>query len=458
MYDLLVIGGGPGGYVAAIRAAQLKMKVALIEEDKLGGTCLNRGCIPTKAYYQNAQVLHTLTRLEQFNVDADNLRFNMEAARERKDRIVENLVTGINGLMKANGIEVIKGSARLIGQGQVQVGDNIYTATQLLIASGSLPQRLPLPGFDDSRVLTSDEILAINQVPERLLIVGGGVIGIEFACIFKSFGSEVTIVEYQPDILNLLDQEIIKRMTVYLKKQKINVLTGTAVESIETAIDSLKIKARGKKGEIDIEADLVLVSAGRRPNTENLGLETVGVVTERGFIKVDANYQTSIKGIYAIGDVIGQPMLAHVASEEGIVAVERIQGKTSRVPYHAIPSCVFSLPEIATVGKSEEEAKQEGISYKTGKFLFAASGKAMAMGETDGLVKVVVNEQEVVIGVHIIGPHASDLIQEASIIVRHSLTIDQVAETVHPHPTLGEALLEAVLDAGGRAIHLSPKK
>jgi len=458
MYDLIIIGGGPGGYVAAIRAAQLGMKVALVEKDELGGTCLNRGCIPTKAYFQNAQVMHTLGRLQQFNIDVDTPRFDMAGALERKNRIVNGLVTGIGGLLKANAVEVIKGEARLTGKGCLSVGTELYTAARILVASGSLPLRLSLAGSDDKRVLTSDEILMIDQVPERLVIIGGGVIGIEFACIFNALGSQVSIIEYQPDILNLLDQELVKRMTVYLKKQKITLYTGSSVQSIEANSQEVTVKASGKKGELAVTTDLVLMAAGRRPASSGFGLEELGVATERGFIKVDADYQTNVAGIYAIGDIIGQPMLAHVASEEGIVAVERMQGLGSEVPYHAIPSCIFSIPEIATVGKSEEEAKAQGIPYTSGKFLFAASGKAMAMGETDGFVKVIANQEGIVIGVHIIGPHASDLIQEASLIVRHHLTIDQVAETVHPHPTLGEALLEAVLDAGGRALHINPRK
>ncbi|MGE5381669.1 MAG: dihydrolipoyl dehydrogenase [Methylocystaceae bacterium] len=458
MYDLSIIGGGPGGYVAAIRAAQLGMKTAVFEMDSLGGTCLNRGCIPTKAYFQNAQVMHTLDRLSQYNVTVENRTFDMAGARERKDKIVNNLVTGIAGVLKANGVEVIKSQARVSGVGLIQVGNDTYESSRILIASGSLPLRLSLPGFDDPRVVTSDEMLEIDHVPEQLVIIGGGVIGIEFACIFNALGSNVTVIEYQPDILNLLDQEIVKRMTVYLKKQKITLHTGTSVQSIESLPDELRVIATGKKGEILAGADLVLVAAGRRPNSSGLGLDELGVETDHGFIKVDSNYETNVRGIFAIGDVIGQPMLAHAASEEGIVAVERMQGIEAEVPYHAIPSCVFSIPEAATVGKSEEEARNLGIPYKTGKFLFAASGKAMAMGETDGLVKAIADANGVIIGVHIAGPHASDLIQEASLIVRHRLTIEQVAATVHPHPTLGEALLEAVLDADGRALHINPKK
>ncbi|MGE5454468.1 MAG: dihydrolipoyl dehydrogenase, partial [Methylocystaceae bacterium] len=397
-------------------------------------------------------------RLQQYNIATDNIRFDMAGALERKNQIVSNLVSGIAGLLKANGVEIIKGQAYVVAPDQVKVGEDIYSATKIMIASGSVPARLTLPGFDDPRVLTSDQILTIDTLPSRLTIIGGGVIGIEFACIFNALGSQVTLIEYLPEVLNLLDHEIVKRMTVYLKKQKINLYTGTSVHSLELTKDEIKVLATNKKGELEISADLVLVAAGRKPVSSDFGLEALGVVTERGFLKVDADYQTNVSGIYAIGDVIGQPMLAHVASEEGIVAVERMCQLTSQVPYHAIPSCVFSLPEIATVGSSEAEASEAGINYRVGKFLFAASGKAMTMGETDGLVKVIADEQGVIIGIHIIGAHASDLIQEASVIVRHHLTIDQVAETVHPHPTLGEALLEAVLDAGGRAVHVNPKK
>lgn len=458
MKDLIIIGAGPGGYVAAIRACQLGMDVALIEKDALGGTCLNRGCIPTKAYFQNAAVLKTLTRLSEYNVRAENIGFDMKGARERKDRIVARLTSGIKDLLKGYGVEVIQGEAGIAAPGRVRVGGEEITARNILIATGSEPAVPPIPGVDLPGVVTSDQLLELDTVPERLVVIGGGVIGIEFACIFNAFGSQVTVIEYLPDILGALDREITRRMGVYLKKQKIAVHTQTGVERIERRGAGLRVVARGQKGTIECPADIVLLAAGRKPYTRGLGLEQLGVTCDQGFIEINENYETSVPGIYAIGDVIKGPMLAHVASEEGIAAVERMAGLDHRVDYDAVPSCVFSFPEIASVGLSQEEAESRGIDIKVGKFLFAANGKALAMGETDGLVKVIADADEVIIGVHIIGPHASDLIQEAGVVVRNKLKAADVSGTIHPHPTLGEAFLEAVLDVQGRSLHSLPKK
>ncbi|MDK2881084.1 MAG: dihydrolipoamide dehydrogenase [Clostridia bacterium] len=458
MKDLIIIGAGPGGYVAAIRACQLGMDVALIEKDALGGTCLNRGCIPTKAYFQNAAVLKTLTRLSEYNVRAENIGFDMKGARERKDRIVARLTSGIKDLLKGYGVEVIPGEATIAAPGRVRVGGEEITARNILIATGSEPAVPPIPGVDLPGVVTSDQLLELDTVPERLVIIGGGVIGIEFACIFNAFGSQVTVIEYQPDILGALDREITRRMGVYLKKQKIAVHTQTGVERIERRGTGLRVVARGQRGTIECPADIVLLATGRKPYTRGLGLEQLGVTCDQGFIEINENYETSVPGIYAIGDVIKGPMLAHVASEEGIAAVERMAGLDHRVDYDAVPSCVFSFPEIASVGLSQEEAESRGIDIKVGKFPFAANGKALAMGETDGLVKVIADADEIIIGVHIIGPHASDLIQEAGVVVRNKLKAADVSGTIHPHPTLGEAFLEAVLDVQGRSLHSLPKK
>ncbi|NLW07473.1 MAG: dihydrolipoyl dehydrogenase [Clostridia bacterium] len=458
MKDLVIIGGGPGGYVAAIRASQLGMDVALIEKDELGGTCLNRGCIPTKAYYQNATVLRILARLGDYNVTAGSINFDMAGARRRKEQIVANLVSGINNLLKGYRVEVIKGEAAIAAPRQVQVNGKEISTRRILIASGSQAAALPIPGVELPGVVTSTELLELDTVPQRLAIIGGGVIGIEFACIFNAFGSKVTVFEFLPNILASIDKEIVRRMGVYLKKQEIEIHTQAGVERIEKNGGALSVVARGKKGTISCEADLVLLATGRKPCTGGLGLEQLGINCEQGFISVDENYETSVPGIYAIGDVIPGPMLAHVASEEGIVAVERMNGLKHSLNYDAIPSCVFSFPEIATVGLSQEEAQARGIDLKVGKFSFAANGKALAMGETDGLVKVIADAQDIIIGVHIIGPHASDLIQEASVIVKNKLKTAEVAGTIHPHPTLGEALLEAVLDVNGKAIHSLPKR
>lgn len=458
MIDLLIIGGGPGGYVAAIRARQLGMTVALVEQEALGGTCLNRGCIPTKAYYKNAEVLRTMTRLEEYNIRAFGVQFNMAGARQRKDQIVDKLVGGVEKLLQANGVEIIRAQARIMDASTVMAGEREIKCNRILIASGSQAVDLPIPGFDLPGVIKSDDLLETEQIPERLFIIGGGVIGLEFACIFNSFGSKVTVCEYAPSILSFLDSELSKRMLVFLKRQGIEVHTATQVQGIEFINGKLLVTSQGKKATLQSEADLVLAAIGRKAAAQGLELERLGIVTQKGFICVDESFETSVKGIFAIGDVIGEPMLAHVASEEGIVAVERMTGIDSSVHYHAVPACIFTFPEIATVGISEDQARQQGISCQTGKFQFAANGKAMTMGETDGLVKVVADQDDTIIGVHIMGPHAADLILEATLMVKNRMKIDAVKGTIHPHPTLGESLQEAIADIKNESIHLLPKK
>ena len=468
MKDLVIIGGGPGGYVAAIRARQLGMTVTLVEKEAVGGTCLNHGCIPTKAYYRNAEIMRDLSQAEEFGISVAGLKFSTQKARERKERIVKTLVSGVEKLLNDYGVEVVKGNATLLDRSTVAVGQGDRSrvppkqkieAARILLATGSTSACLPISGLELDGVVDSTSLLQINQVPSRLAIIGGGVIGLEFACIFNSFGSQVTVIEYLPSILNLLDREISKRMGVFLKRQGIIVHSSTAVEKVERNENELLLSAKGKKGGISIPADLVLVSAGRRPLTAGLNLEALGIAADaHGFIKVNENYATTVPGIYAIGDVIGGLMLAHVASEEGIVAVEKMAGHSSQLHYNAVPSCIFTFPEIATVGLSEEECASRGIKYRVGKFNFAANGKALALGDTDGLVKVIADEDDVIRGVHIIGPHASDLILEGTMLVKEEVKASNFVGTIHAHPTLGEALMEAILDVNGQALHLSPRK
>ncbi|MDD3894305.1 MAG: dihydrolipoyl dehydrogenase [Syntrophomonadaceae bacterium] len=459
MKDLVIIGGGPGGYVAAIRAAQLGMDITLIERESLGGTCLNRGCIPTKTYQYNAKVLHAMRKCKESGITVGDIQFDIKQAKARKDAIVANLVTGIKKLLEQNRVEVLNGEAELINNRNVKVGERLINTRSILIASGSKPAGLPIEGTDIPGVLNSDEILELTYVPSRLVIIGGGVIGLEFASIFNLFGSAVTVIESESRLLNLLDGEISRRMMVYLKKAGIAVYTGTLVQQITAAENGLKIIARGKKDTLETEADIILLAAGRQPATDSLNLDRIGVeLTERGFIKTDRHYQTNIQGIYAIGDVIGGKMLAHVASEEGIAAVEHMGGIDRSVAYASVPSCIFTFPEVASVGMSEEEAQEKNIEYKTGKFLFAANSKAVTMGETDGMVKVIADQDERIIGVHIIGPNASDLILEGTLLVKNHMGVSDLLDTIHPHPTLGEAVMEAVRDIRGEAIHLSPKR
>ncbi len=462
MKDLLVIGGGPGGYVAAIRARQLGMKVTLVEKDKLGGTCLHRGCIPTKTYYRHAEMMRSLQRLGEFCIKLEAsgpASLDMAGARARKNAVVEQMADGVSTLLQSYGVEVIRGEASLEGAGQVRVGKDIIEADRLLIATGSESIRpANLPGVDLPGVLNCEELLDCRQIPERLLIIGGGVIGMEFACIFQAFGSRVTVLEALPRPLAFLDQEIARRMGALFKRQGIAIKPGVKVESIVKQGDKLLVTAGDKKGTSQYEADLLLLAVGRSPATARLNLEQLGVKTERGFIQVNQDYASNVPGIYAIGDVIGPPMLAHVASEEGRIAVERMAGLDTHLNYQAIPHCIFTFPEIAAVGLSQEEAQSQGEVIKIGKFPFAANGKAVAMGESEGLVKVICSPDDKVLGVHIMGPHASDLILEASFLVSQGLQVETALHTVHPHPTLGETLYEALLDVQGRAIHLKPKR
>lgn len=464
MKDLVIIGGGPGGYVAAIRARQLGLSVTVVEKDRFGGTCLNRGCIPTKAYYRNALAMQNLKASTEFNLQVGSIVFDMPGARKRKDGIVSGLVAGVEKLLQANGVERIKGTATLLDKNTVLVNGERLQARNLLLATGSLPAELPIPGSDLPGVINSDQLLEIEQIPGRLAIIGGGVIGLEFASIFQTLGSQVTVIEYLPDLLNSLDAELGKRLRVFLKKQKITVHTSTRVEKIELdELDNqtINVKAQGKKDALTVAADLVLVATGRKPCTAGLNLDSLGIVQERaGFIQVDSNFATSVAGIYAIGDVIGGSMLAHSASAEGIAAVEKIAGlgEVAKPNYAAVPACVFTLPEIASVGLSEEEAKLKGINYRVGKFQFAANGKAQTLGEAEGMVKVLADEDDVIIGMHIIGPQASDLIMEGTIAVKNRLRAAELAGVIHPHPTLSEAILEAVLDIQGQALHLAPRR
>jgi len=453
VYDLVILGGGPGGYVAAIRACQLGMKTALIEKDRLGGTCLNRGCIPTKAYYKNAELLRSLAKLQEFSIQMGNAlpSFDLRGAKERKDRIVNNLVSGVETLLKGNGVEIIKGEGQLDRPGLVTVGDRELVARNILIATGSQAVFPPVSGLEEAGILDSSSVLELEQVPSRLAIIGGGVIGMELAGIFNAFGSQVTVLEAAPAVLSGMDAELVKRFTVLLKKQGIELLTSVQIEKVEKEVTGYMLYGKSPKGEIIRRADQVLVAAGRKAVVDGINLKMD--LDDKGFIKAAADFSTSVPGVYAIGDVIGGYMLAHVASAEGMAAVENMKGINSRVDYSAIPNCIFTFPEIASVGLTEEQARAAGIKYQKGKSLFASNGKALGMGETDGFIKVIADEEDRIIGVHILGAHASDLILEASLMVKEKLTAQQVIRTVHPHPTLGEVLQEAVMDIKGRAIH-----
>ena len=459
--DLIVIGGGPGGYVAAIRAAQLGAKVVLIEQDKIGGTCLNKGCIPTKSLYRNAQMLNYLKDMSEFGITLEGYSFDILSAQKRKQEIVDRLQSGIAHLLKSFGVEVVSGKGTLISDSIVEVtfeeGKTTIEGKNILLATGSEASRIPIPGMDLPGVITSDQALELDIIPKEMVIIGGGVVGIEFAGIFSSFGTQVTVLELLPRILPTVDEEIVRRLTPLLKKKGIKIEASVVVKEIVQEAHGYKVLAEAKQGAREYPAELVLVSAGRKVNTENLNLSEIGINFDRAGIKVDSQYRTSIPSIYAIGDVIGGKMLAHLASEQGRTVAENIFGSGSQINEDAIPSCIFSFPEVAGVGLTEEEAKERKIPYIVSKFMFAANGKALTMGEADGLVKVIAEEDsKKIIGVHILGAHASDLIHEGVLAIQNGLRAEDIGHTIHAHPTLAESFHEAILGLENKAIHMVP--
>lgn len=456
-YKVVVIGGGPGGYVAAIRAAQLGASVALVEKGKVGGTCLNRGCIPTKALAAGVSVVHTVRRAAEFGVAAGEVTVDFKRLMERKDQVVGRLVQGVEFLLKKNKVDLIRGAARLSGKGLVAVetpdGPREIEAESIILATGTEPALNKAFGYDGERVITSDEALSLAEAPGRLLIIGGGVIGCEFACIFSVLGSKVTVVELMPAILPLMDREVARQIHGLLKRQGINIKTRVKIQEVKKQQDSAVAVLEG--GE-EIEADKILISIGRVMNLRGLGLEEAGVALgERGEVAVNDRMETSVPGIYAIGDITGRIQLAHVASAQGLVAVDNIMGRERLMDYHAVPSCIFTHPEVGSVGITSQEAESSGIKVKSGKFSFIASGKAQAMGETDGFVKVIADpDTDRILGVHIVGPHATDLIAEAALAIKAGFTVRQLTETIHAHPTLAEAVLEASEAVHGMSIHM----
>lgn len=463
--DIVVIGGGPGGYVAAIRAAQLGAQVTLIEKDQVGGTCLNRGCIPTKALYQNAQVIHSLTRSEEFGVIHSGFTVDMTKIQERKARVVTQLREGIAKLLQAYEVEYISGHAKFAASRDVVIRategpEYLLRAEHVIIATGSVPAKPPIPGSNLPGVLNSNELLDVREIPSSLLVIGGGVIGMEFAGIFNSFGTDVTVLEFMPRILYQVDKDLVIRLTAALRKSGMTLAPDMKVQEIREADEGLlEVVALGKNGAETFSAATVLLATGRSINIEGLNLDAIGVEYDHRGIKVDARFATNVAGVYAIGDVIGGHMLAHVASEEGKACVENIRGLNGHINYDCVPAVVFTSPEIATVGPTEEEAIARGIPISVSKFMLGANSKAVAMGEELGLVKVLAHEpSKEVIGVHVLGSHASTLIHEAALAVEHKLTVNDIARTIHAHPTISEAFLEAVLGVDNRAIHAAPRR
>jgi dihydrolipoamide dehydrogenase len=464
---IAIIGSGPGGYVAAIRAAQLGASVTVIEDTEVGGTCLNRGCIPTKTLVATTEVYEKIKEAASFGIDIDGTAtVNVPKIMDREAKVIGTLVKGIRGLFKAHGIELIEGRGAFVDKNTVEVtpkagGDKLtVTADKVIIATGSRPAEIPTFPFDHEKIISSDDALCFSQVPKRLLIVGAGVIGCEFACIFKGLGAEeVTMVELLPRCLSTEDVEISDLMARELKKKKIKLITGAKIDKVTVNADGTVTSAMDDGKEI--VSDQVLVSIGRALNTQGLGLDKAGVGQgRRGEILVNEYLETNVPGVYAIGDVIGGIMLAHVASAEGLVAVENIlHGNKKKMDYTVVPAGIFTLPEIGSVGLREHEAEAKGIKVKTGHFQMRGLGKAQAMNELAGMVKVVADAgTDKVLGVHIMGAHATDFVHEAAVAMALGATVKQVAETIHAHPTLAESVMEAMEDVHGMAIHVPPVK
>ncbi|MDI6754958.1 MAG: dihydrolipoyl dehydrogenase [Thermodesulfobacteriota bacterium] len=463
--DIVIIGGGPGGYVSAIRAAQLGGKVTLIEQNELGGTCLNRGCIPTKVLLRGVELLELLEGSKDFGIHVGGVSVDFLRLMARKDRSVKTLVAGVYGLMKANGIEVIKGQAQLLSPREIEVLDEqgrkfAFQARKIILATGSISADLPVPGTALSGVIDSNGALQLTQVPESMVVIGAGPIGLEFGTIFAALGGKVTILEMMPQILPSEDLEVASALEKTLRRFKIQTLTNCRVKGISEGTDGKrKVVATIGEEEKVFEAQYILMAAGRRANLKGLGLLEAGVRFDKKGIEVNERMETSAPGLYAIGDVTGKWLLAHFAMAQGVVAAENALGHEARLDSRVVPRCVYTLPEVAAVGLTEKEAKDAGYDLKVGRFPFAGNGKATIIGERNGFVKIVAEAKyDEILGVHIFGPHATDLIGEAVLAMRLEGTAADIARAIHPHPTLTEALMEAALDVNGMAVHVPPRK
>ena len=457
-FDLIVLGGGPGGYVAAIRAAQLGMRVACVEmESALGGTCLRVGCIPSKALLDSSELYHQIRhKAEVHGIGVEGVSVDVATMLRRKDEVVTSLTRGVEGLFKKNKVTWVRGFGRLSGPDRVEVdgedGKRSLQAEKILLASGSVPVELPFLKFDHERIIDSTGALSIPRVPEHLVVVGGGVIGLELGSVWLRLGAKVTVLEAMPTILPGMDSEVVKQATRIFKKQGFDLRTGTKVTGAERRGDKVSVSIEG--GE-PLEADYVLVAVGRRAYTEGMGFEEAGIRLERGVIQVDEHFHTGVGQVYAIGDAIGGRMLAHKAEEEGVAAVEHMAGKAGHVNYAAVANVVYTWPEIASVGMTEAEARDSGAGINVGKFPWSANGRARAMDEHDGFVKVIADAAtDRILGLHILGPRASDLIAEAALAMEFEGSAEDIARSVHAHPTLPEAVKEAALAVLGRTIHI----
>lgn len=460
-FDVIVIGSGPGGYVTAIRASQLGLKTAIVEKESLGGVCLNWGCIPTKALLKSAQVFEYIQHAEDFGIQVKDAKADFKNVIDRSRNIADGMSKGIEFLMKKNKIEVINGFAKVKSGKKIDVTDSAnktteYSAEHVIIATGARSRELPNLPQDGEKIVGYRKAMTLPKMPKKMVVVGSGAIGVEFAYFYNAMGADITLVEYLPNIVPLEDQDISKQLGRTFKKEGIKVMTNSSVESVDTSGSGCKVLVKTKKGEETIECDVVLSAVGVVANTENIGLEDVGIATDKGKILVNDYYQTNIPGYYAIGDVLPTQALAHVASAEGITCVEKIAGHNpEKIDYNNIPGCTYCSPEIASVGYTEQAAKDAGFMVKVGKFPFSASGKASAAGHKDGFVKVVFDAKYGEwLGCHMIGYNVTEMIAEAVVARKLETTGHEILKAVHPHPTMSEAVMEAVADAYDEVIHM----
>ena len=463
--DVVVIGGGPAGYVAAIRASQLGGKATLIESDALGGTCLNRGCIPSKSLLHSVELFQSIKNAEQYGIKTTDVSIDLAKMQARKSKVIATLVGGVQSLLNGNKVEVIKGRAKLnlsrqveidTGQGQKQA----IQARKIILATGGKPIRLPIPGADSpSGIIDAESILDLDYIPKSLLMIGGGGIGVEMATILAKLGGKVTIVEMLPHLLPLEDAELTSILARALKEDGIELYEGTKVSKIEDSEGGKVVTVSDGGAEKKLEAEVVAIAVGYCPNVDGLDLDEAGVAASKGAIQVNERMETNVPNVYAAGDVIGGMMLAYVAMEEGIIAAENALGRKSTIDYQAVPRCTFTLPELASVGLTEEEATSQGYQIQVGRFPFSANGMAAILGERRGLVKIITESKYgQILGVHIVGPRATELIAEATLATKLEASPQEIVATMHAHPTLSEALREAALDVTGETIHFLSKK
>ncbi len=438
MTDLIIIGGGPGGYRAAAHAAEGGMNVTLIEESHLGGTCLNCGCIPTKTLCRNAEIIDTLRKADTFGLSGLSYTLDFDRVMERKREVVTSLREGVETLLRSRGVTVVNGTAHFTGPHEVAVGDSVFTAPHIIIATGSEAKLLPIPGIDHPKVVSSTELLDITTPPRRLCIVGAGVIGMEFASIFSSLGTEVTVVEYLRECLPMLDSDIAKRLRQVLARRGVTFIMQATVQQVSDA--GVEYERKGKRA--CVEADLILMATGRAPRTASLQLECAGIATDRGCIVTDEQLQTNVEGVFAIGDVNGRTMLAHAATAQGLHVVNHLLGRTDSIRLDLVPAAIFTHPEAACVGLTEDTCKAQGITYTCHKSYYRANGKAVAMDETEGMVKLLADGDGRLIGCHIYGTHAADMVQEVSALMTTGATLAQLRDIIHIHPTVNELLTE----------------